>query len=151
MLGGAISARGFLFAERLKRKKDFFEQLSVFARSCVGDMRCTRANIYKIFDRYSSGELVFLKDIDRDTLTDPEKMLPLIAKYGLESGDRQTVTDFFTALGSGDLDSQSSHCEYFAESFHAKRAAAEKELLEKGKLFKSLGILCGLGIFIIFI
>lgn len=151
MLSGAVSSFGFVFAERLKRQKAFFGQLTVFARSCIGDMRCTRASIYKIFERYSSGELSFLKDIGKDTLTDPKELLPLIEKYGLESRDLQSVTEFFTLLGNGDLDSQSSHCEYFAESFHARQVVAEKELIEKGKLFKTLSILCGLGIFIIFI
>lgn len=69
----------------------------------------------------------------------------------LSPPDRQLLAAFGGLLGRTDVCGQTAHCRAYAARFEERRAAAEKEFSEKGKLYPTMGLLGGLGVAVLLI
>ena len=151
MLCLAIVCFGFIMTHKMAYRKKYLEKLEVFARSCVADMRCTKSNVVDIIKKYAECELQFFDQLDEQSVNDVEAINDILLKAELESCDIEFVKQFLLKLGDTDLEGQKSHCDYYAEKFEALKMEAAKELNEKGKISRSLFVLGGIAVFVIFI
>ena len=62
----------------------------------------------------------------------------------LSDGDRLVATEFVNGLGKTDTEGQLLYCDGYAERVAQRKAEAEREYLQKGRLYKTLGVLFGL-------
>lgn len=151
MLCTAVSLFGYVFGERYRFRKSCLSKLSSFAKGCAETMRCSGADIFKIFKSSSDIGLPFLAELDRDTLKDKAKLAKLFISHGVWPDDAKIAADFFGKLGDGDIEAQKVHCGYYFGQFEELKAKAAKDCAEKVKLYCSLSVLCSIGIFIILI
>lgn len=74
-----------------------------------------------------------------------------VIEEGLSTDDKILMTDFFSKLGMGDLQSGLALCENYRQILHKKTAEAEKEASEKSRLYSVLGLCSGIFIAILLI
>lgn len=151
MLCLSVSATGFIYCERLLHRKKYLEQLSRFAGNCTDDMRCLNKNIFEIFSSHAKRELSFFKELNSENISDNKVLRKILSGAGIREDDIFTVSDFLMRMGASDLESQKTHCKYFAEKFFCLQREAEQELKEKGKLARTLCVLGSIALFIILI
>lgn len=65
--------------------------------------------------------------------------------------DREMMLDFFTAIGTTDLNGQEAVCAQASGRVAAQLAVATEELNRKGKMYRSLGLCAGLAMVILLI
>lgn len=75
----------------------------------------------------------------------------LVAETCMTAADRELIMDFGKVLGSSDREDQKKHFELFYIQLKRHEDVAEEERRKNEKLFKSLGFLSGLVIFIMLI
>lgn len=73
------------------------------------------------------------------------------ASYGLNVSDKKLVYDFFSSLGSTDCDGQLAHCDLYISLVEKLVNAQREESAKKSKLYRMLGIFCGIGAGLFFI
>ena len=147
----AVSATGFIYCERLLHRKKYLEQLSGFAGNCTDDMRCLNKNIFEIFAGHAKLELSFFKELNSENISDNKALRKILSGAGVREDDMFVITDFLIRMGASDLESQKTHCKYFSEKFSRLQREAEQELIEKGKLARTLCVLGSIALFIILI
>lgn len=74
-----------------------------------------------------------------------------VIEEGISADDKNLMTDFFSKLGMGDLQSGLALCEDYRQILHKKTAEAEKEAEEKSRLYSVLGLCSGIFIAILLI
>lgn len=67
-----------------------------------------------------------------------------INKTVLHKEDIGLLNEFFDNFGFCDTKAECERCELYIELFKSKIEEAEKKYRESGKLYKSLGIMCGI-------
>ncbi len=147
----AVGTIGFLYCEKITRRKKYLEKMTLFAVNCSGVMRSSHRSIFEIFKEYGESELQFLQKLDAETINDRSKVCELLDSFGINKSDRAVVADFIVQLGCGDIREQMSHCEYYKLKFEQLFADAQKDADSKGKLYKTLFVLLGVALFIILI
>lgn len=74
-----------------------------------------------------------------------------VLQNGLNPEDAQTVNEFFSRLGMGDVAEQINICKMYMKELEFRYEDAKREFKEKSKPIKTLGFFAGLGISIILI
>lgn len=69
----------------------------------------------------------------------------------LDKADVEIVADFGRELGLGNTTEQSKYFEYIRMQLKQQRTIAHGEMIKSSKLYKKLGVLLGVGLFIIII
>ncbi len=69
----------------------------------------------------------------------------------LEKGDVEIVDEFFKNLGSSDTLSEYERCELYITLLKSRSEEAEEKYLELGRIYRSIGVMSGIFICIIFI
>lgn len=147
----SIALIGFLMCEKLYYRKKQFEALEMFAGICHEEMRAFGTDIFEIFKKYGKRELIFLNQFNKSNIHNSEHVIRILETNGFKTDDAFIVADFFIRLGRGDIKTEEEHCLFFEKKFARVRASAEKDISEKGKLFKSLFMFAGAALFIILI
>ena len=150
-LGVAVGAVGFVYYDRLIHRRRYLEKLTLFAATCANTMRCTHRSVFEIFKENGIKELKFLQRINKTNLTERTAVSELLIAADVASSDRAVVTDFVVDLSVGDIKELTAHCEYYRLKFEQMLGVAEKDVGEKGRLFRSLFVLAGVALFIILI
>ncbi len=147
----AIGAVGFIYCDRMTHRKRYLEKLILFTANCANIMRYSHRSIFDIFKEHGVKELRLMQLLTKDNLTDRTAVNELLIANGIATADRVAVADFILSLSSGDIKELTSSCEYYKCKFEQLSHEAEKDINEKGKLFRSLFVLFGVALFIILI
>lgn len=108
------------------------------------------------------GEIADLMRLGRDLehiyKTPRAKELLIVSGYfvkvkedGLLTEDKALLTEFFSKLGMGDLSSGLALCESYLKIISTKKEEAEKQVIEKARLYSLLGIFSGIFVAIILV
>lgn len=151
MLSVAVGLMGFVYSERLNRRKRYLDALYMFSSQCVGQMRCKSDNIFEIFKENGKKELAFLRLVTPENIADVAALQQILLKSGFLEQDIFLISEFVSRLGMGDIGAQSEYCSFYSEKFSYKLKEARDEARDKGRLFKSLFMFAGAALFIIFI
>ena len=142
LLTAAATLVGFNLSGNLKRRT---ETLNWFVRTVgiIGDkIRYSSAELSKVLDEIPVHDTYF------------EVLHPLKVKVlpnGLNTSDIETIEEFFSRLGMGDITEQLNICKMYTKELAFRYEDARREFIEKSKPIKALGFFAGLGISIILI
>lgn len=146
----AVSAIGFLFAEKLSKRVKYLKSLKHFSLSCSDEMRYNGKKLFNILSDYKDDNLHFLSKISRENILLKDELELLLKDY-INDSDVDVLVEFFKKLGNSDIEGQKTHCAYYFELFGSMLEEAQKELDEKGKLYKTLSVFGGLALLILII
>ncbi|MCE5234571.1 MAG: stage III sporulation protein AB [Clostridiaceae bacterium] len=155
-LFGVFSFLGFSKAKALKRRLNVVEGFAVDIRQLSILMRYKMIPVRELIQKLEGSAL---KDFWETLLNEMERARPLadawrdaLEKVRDGGGDffymadeeARVIGDFGAALGTSDLAAQRANMELALERLQAQASALGREASQKGKVFRSLGMLGGL-------
>ncbi len=147
----SVAAFGLVKSERFCVRVKYLKAMLRFSKEAVQHMSSYKRDIFSIFHGFSEKELVFLKRITPDSITDTARLQQLLRSDGIFECDIELFTDFLLRLGNGDIEQQRLLCGQFSEAVSLCLKNAENDLYEKGRLQRSLCLFLAAAIFIILI
>ena len=133
---GIFGVRASAFLRQRKRK---LSEFALFIEECKDMMRLGR-------------ELSYIFESDRaKRLLNVSGYSVTVIDEGLTAEDKRLLTEFFSGLGMGDLQSTVALCENYREIVAKRAADAEKNAEEKSRLYSLLGLFSGIFLAIILI
>lgn len=112
---------------------------------------CARVQKLSLLERYirAVGDGIRFSGEEQGRLQNRLFKEPQFAPLGknfedLNDSDRLVATEFINGLGKTDTEGQLLYCDGYAERVAQRKTEAEREYLQKGKLYKTLGVLFGL-------
>lgn len=142
---------GFLINERLARRKSFLVKMAELAMSVGASIKNGGECLEEILKSECRGELSFLKSIDLKLIGTVEEVKTVIKGFDVSESDSAVTAEFFEKLGTSDAVNERKYCEYYALRFEALAREAEKELNEKGRLYRTMFMFFGVAVFVILI
>lgn len=151
---GAIA--GLYFSKRLKEREQIIAASILLIKELSVQIRYTNSQIGEILKNASQNEaykkLLFVADCfdigekgDFHTIwSDGVKKQPY-----LMARDKELLLSLGDKLGSTDLEGQLSFLEMSEEIFRQRQQQAVEDYKNKGKVYRSVGLLCGLAVGII--
>lgn len=146
-----VSLIGFLYCERLKNRVRYLESLKSFILNCGNKMRFCSYDIFTILNECDDKEIMFLKKINRVSITDSKKLNDIFSVVLSDESDIKALVGFISELGSSDIEGQKIHCDYYFDVFSKLHNEAKQKLNENGKLYRTLFIFGGLALFILIV
>ena len=157
ILGAAlISFSGFsigcMYVQRLKLRLDFLREFSVFLSSLSTAVRYRNADIAVLVN--SCGELFSFPESDysrpfsqmwQSSIADFKK------RWRLSEADMALLKEFGEGLGTTDIEGQLSHITLYQGLFSKQQSGAEDDIIQKSKLYKSLGLFGGVSAALMFL
>ncbi len=157
ILGAAlISFSGFsigcMYVQRLKLRLDFLREFSVFLSSLSTAVRYRNADIAVLVN--SCGELFSFPESDysrpfsqmwQSSIADFKK------RWRLSEADMALLKEFGEELGTTDVEGQLSHITLYQGLFSKQQSGAEDDIIQKSKLYKSLGLFGGVSAALMFL
>lgn len=146
---------GFSMASRLSRRIAVLNELKLLISEIKEQIRYSSREICPLLKMIGGkgcySNLLFLNELTDDGVWNPRLKDDDLLSCGLCKEDLSAVKNFFLGLGTSDTEGQISHCElYFAE---LTKMAGEAERLQsdKGRLYRTLGMIGGIGVAIMLI
>lgn len=143
---------GLIFSNRMTRRRKFFEELISFTNSLASDLKFKQSMISEIISvqiKNYSGKLKDLLDEYVFYLKNGGDLK--LSKFDMSQREYSTVVEFFTSIGTLDLDTQLFVFENHKTKFSEYYKASEKQEKNFGKTAVKLGFLGGLAVGIMFI
>lgn len=153
ILGIGIAALlGYSESARLKLRVHTLERLLRFFQQMEEEIRYTACPIHVLLEQHQE-EIPFLSDCKTEMEQGAsfwDSWRSAISWWQSESGltqeDVRYLLEFGAAFGGLDKEGQLSGVQLTIRRLDQQREAAEENSRTKGKLFRSLGVLCGAGI-----
>ena len=141
-----------LYVQRLKLRRDFLREFSVFLSSLSTAVRYRSADIVTLVN--SCGEL-FSLPTDEYNHPFPKMWQSGIAgfqkRWRLSAADMALLKEFGEGLGTTDVEGQLSHIALYQGMFAKQQSSAEDDITQKSKLYKSLGLFVGVSAALMFL
>ncbi len=135
---------GWLFARRLRLRRDFLTAFLTFLSQLATALRYRRDAVYTLVN--SSGELFEIPPSDF-TLPFAEawdkQLHTLPAKWKLRARDMELLRDFGARLGTTDTQGQLEHIALYQALFQKQLAQAREDITQKARLYQALGLFIG--------
>lgn len=151
---GAIA--GVYFSKRLKERENILAAAVLLIRELSVQIRYTNSEMGEMLKSAAQNEsykkLLFVTSCEK---TDEKGDFHRYWKEGtarqpyLTTKDKELILSLGDKLGSTDLDGQLSFLEMTEEIFKERQNQAFADYRNKGKVYRSVGILCGLALGII--
>ena len=146
ILGAAlISCSGFsigcMYVQRLKLRLDFLREFSVFLSSLSTAVRYRSADIAVLVNDYSRP----FSQMWQSSIADFKK------RRCLSNADMALLKEFGEGLGTTDVEGQLSHIALYQGLFSKQQSDAEDDIIQKSKLYKSLGLFGGVSAALMFL
>ena len=143
---------GFYESHRLKQRVAHLEHLQSVFEVFETEIRFAKSPIQTILERYQDSYPIFKTCYERcqNGADFPSAWTETVERIsGLQNEEKRLLLDFGKTFGMTDHSGQLDSCSLMRS--HLKRLLEESryELQKKGKLYRSLGILCGAGIVLI--
>lgn len=147
------AAVGLYFSKRLKEREKQLSAALLFVKELSVQIRYTNSKIYSILNSaaYSGtySDLFFIKDCA--ALKENEDFHPVWDKgvkkqFFLHERDRELLAALGERLGETDCDGQIAFLEMTEEMLKKQCDEAHEEYMQKSKMYRSVGLLCGLAL-----
>lgn len=157
VFAGAIA--GFVLSDKLKHKRESSREIHSMLVQISSLIRYQRLNVYEIVRELNSSKnykyLWFLSQL-------PDRYNPgedfherwcgaLMADRALSEDERSLLLTFGSVFGTSDVEGQLMYIESLIDSVKTLERRCSEEYQQKGRLYRSLGILFGTMAGIIFI
>ena len=149
---------GLTYSVALKRNQTQIDELIQLITWLKIDIRYNQSQLHDMFDRlYSSSKfnsLSFLNNLKNNMIDMPfpnawEKAI-IEWNSSISSDDKELLKSMSGILGASDSIGQIMALEHVEHRFKISLQSAREVCNKKGKLFRSLGILIGLAVFVVF-
>ncbi len=155
LLFSACAYAGFAKARAVKRRLNVTEGFLVDIRQLSILMRYKMSPIRELVLQLEGSELnefweAFLKELEGSASLNEawQKALLKLREEGgfscLTDAEARVISDFGAAFGTSDIAAQRGNMEMALERFGVRAEALRREVAEKGKMYRSLGVLSGL-------
>lgn len=149
LLVSASFTIGCVFSKKLYSRRDFLKSLIVFISNLSTQLRYNSSDIFTIITLSAQiSELEFFDFTDNE-LAQPfyeqwkEKIQLLPKSLSLNRSDIDLLTEFGLELGKTDIDGQLKHIELYNTIFEKQLNDAENAIIQKSKLYKTMGFFAG--------
>lgn len=148
---------GILLSQKATNRILFFDQLLLYLSSLREKLGYTLGelpSLLKSEQKMINPILSSMSDnlMELGTKASAEKAVASIpASYGIQDSDKKLLYDFFSSLGSTDCDGQLAHCDLYISLVKKLIDSQREESAKKSKLYRMLGIFCGIGAGLFFI
>lgn len=132
----------------LKRRTELLDELSRLMGEFEIEIRYAAPTLDRLCERAEGSFAEIVRDIraETDIKTAWEQACGrLSALPYCKTEETELLLSLGRSLGTCDVNGQLSLIELHSEKLNALRKAAAEESLKKGKLFRSVGTLCGIG------
>ena len=134
------TATGINALSRLKKRADALDWYYKAAAQIGSRIRGTAAELYDIISTlYGKNEYL--------SVSRPFKVN--FKGDFLSAEDRQIISEFFSSLGSENIEAEVRRCEMYSNILRERYKSAKNEYTQKSKLYKMLGLFSGLAVAII--
>lgn len=148
---------GVLLSQKATNRIIFFDQLLIYLSSLREKLGYTLSELpsllkseQKMINPILSAMSDKLMELGtKDSAKAAVASIP--ASFGLNGSDKKLVYDFFSSLGSTDCDGQLAHCDLYISLVEKLVNTQREESAKKSKLYRLLGIFCGIGAGLFFI
>lgn len=150
------AAAGFYFSKRLREREAVLTASILLVKELAVLIRYTNCEIGEMLKTAAKNEsykkLLYVANCEK---TDEKGNFHTLWNEGtakqpyLTADDRELLFSLGEKLGSTDLDGQLSLLEMTGEIFKERRNQARADYQNKGRVYRSVGVLCGLAIGII--
>ena len=158
LLGIAIIAFttfiGYVLAKKYRKRKVFFQQLSLFNERFLNEISYYRRPLQAFFSQYTYRE-EFSALLEQFVLclnehrSLAEYLFPASVFDFLKKEEKSVLTDYFQMLGKGDSSSQKTYFSSVKNTLITMEKEAENVCKKYGDLYVKIGFLCGLLILIL--
>ena len=147
------AAAGVWFSKRLRERERFMSSVILLINELTVQIKYTNTEIGAMLKAASQNEayqnLLFVTDCAR--ISENGDFHPLwndgVKKQPyLTSADRELLFALGDRLGETDLDGQLSFLELTCEMLKKQQAEAAENYRRKGRMYRSVGVLCGLAV-----
>ncbi|MBR2279801.1 MAG: stage III sporulation protein AB [Ruminococcus sp.] len=143
---------GFYYSLRLKNRFEFLSAFKDFLSTLETNMRYNCSDIFTIVKNSAPDMLrnVFINDENPDFQRYWKSCISSVPKrYALKKEDYNLFYEFGRILGTTDIDGQLNHIKLYRELLNNNIDNSLKELKQKSKLSKLLGLFAGLSLALI--
>ncbi|MCM1299633.1 MAG: stage III sporulation protein AB [Firmicutes bacterium] len=145
------AAAGLYFSKRLKEREAVLSAVILLIRELTVQIRYTNSEIGKMLRSAAQNEefkkLLFVTGCEeiseKGDFHKSWRSGAAMQPY-LNTKDRELLLSLGEKLGSTDLDGQLSFLEMTEEIFKERQKQAFSDYLNKGRVYRSVGVLCGL-------
>ena len=144
LICSSIAALGFTYTLTISYRVKALEELENFSYYFKSNIRFSMDDIYSLFLNFKAKYNIFLRVYT-------ENFRDSINASLLNEIEKAAAYNFLNNLGKTDVYDQTEHCQYYSEVFSKLKSDAKTQLIEKGRLSKSLSLLCSAAVFILLI
>lgn len=145
---------GFKYANKYYNQKYFFDDLTLFLEYLQNNLNFQADTMSKIFLEYPCNSTDLAKIIHlhctQRKVHQPTQIQSLDIQY-INDFDKNQLTHFFSTFGTVDKDTQLQYLQSTIAWAKQRQNSAYAECSQKGKMYRTLSIMAGLVILIIFI
>ena len=134
---------GYAFARRLAVRREFLGRLLTFISCLSTELRYRNDDIFSLVN--SGGELFRVEQSGASTFYSSwqDCISKLPRRRSLTKRDTELLLELGSRLGTTDTEGQLSHIELYETMFAKQQAQAEDDIIQKTKLYKTLGLFAG--------
>jgi stage III sporulation protein AB len=142
-----FTALGVFKSHRLSLRKEQINEILIFLNKISTSIRYKNDDIFSLVECCVSSSLAPLKNVNKD-YGNYEKA---ISNLPFNKEDKALLKDFFSQLGTTDVEGQLSHIELYKEFFSEHYERAKSDIEKKSKLYRMSGLFAGLAFVVMFI
>lgn len=136
---------GTYFSQKLRKRRDYLSTILLFLNRLLTDIRYKSEDLSQMIFHCADDELTPLKNVDDNNY------IPVIDTLPFQKEDKSMLKDFFSRLGTTDVEGQISHIKLYTDFFNEQYDNAKEEIKRKSKLYQMLGFFIGLAFVVMFI
>lgn len=130
---------------KLQRRRKQLATVLLFLNRLTTNVRYRNDDISQIVFNLADDELSPLKNAENNQYES------IIETLNFNSKDKDLLISFFKDLGKTDIEGVLSHIKMYEELFSEQYENAKEDILNKGKLYRMLGLFSGLAFVVLFI
>ena len=135
-------------SRNLYKRRDFLKSFIVFLNSLSTNLRYETMDIFTTVSLCARDEnLSYISIKENKQPFDQQwhqQILSLPSSLSLKKSDTELLKEFGNELGKTDIDGQLKHIELYKNLFQKELMSAEEDILNKSKLYKTMGLFAGI-------
>lgn len=140
---------GCSLSKKLFKRRDFFKNFITFLSSLETRIRYDSYDIFTLVSVCADGDNLSYFKFEEQAFSVPfstewnKKVEQLPKSVSLTKSDKQLLCDFGSELGKTDVEGQLKHIALYKAIFSKQLTNAEDAIIQKSKLYKTMGFFVG--------
>lgn len=140
---------GCSFSKKLYKRRDFLKSFITFLNSLETRIRYDSYDIFTLVSLCAGSDDLGYFKFEENTLSVPfctewnNKVEQIPKCFSLTKSDKQMLCDFGSELGKTDVEGQLKHIALYKTIFSKQLSNADDAIIQKSKLYKTMGFFVG--------